>query len=286
MESFGTYLKQERERQNISLDEVTEATRISRHIINAIEEDRQDQLPPLPFLKGFIRSYSLYLGLDPVETTAQYIHSLPSIEDNFNQDKTVRVDFYVNKPLVLLLKKNKHRAFIFGYILLMITLLVVSFLWFQTEIFNIKKPSHTALLPHDRPHEALIDSNKESLMSDDYEEAPIGQSLSHPENERKESIDAHITEYDYGSFSDEPVIEDKKLLVIRAKEITWIDIQIDDEEPFDIILPAGGVKKLEAKTGFNLLIGNAAGIELDYEGTPVGSLGDPNQVVRIKLPPL
>lgn len=63
MDSLGDYLKQERERRGFSLEQVSNGTRIGLRILRAIECDQYADLPALPFLKGFIKSYSTYLGL-------------------------------------------------------------------------------------------------------------------------------------------------------------------------------------------------------------------------------
>ena len=53
METLGDYLKNKREVQNITLEEVSQATRIRKTILEAIENNRfdlyrSDNLPPFP----------------------------------------------------------------------------------------------------------------------------------------------------------------------------------------------------------------------------------------------
>ena len=64
METLGDYLKNKREAQNITLEEVSQATRIRRTILEAIENNDYDLIPPKVFTQGFIKSYASYLGLD------------------------------------------------------------------------------------------------------------------------------------------------------------------------------------------------------------------------------
>jgi len=71
-ESFGHYLKKEREKKNISLRDVSRNTRVREHFLEAIEEDRYDLLPPPTFVKGFLRSYAKYVGLDPNEVVLRF----------------------------------------------------------------------------------------------------------------------------------------------------------------------------------------------------------------------
>ena len=63
-ETIGEYLKRERESRQISLKEISEATKISVARLRLIEENRFDELPAEVFVKGFIKNYAEYVGLD------------------------------------------------------------------------------------------------------------------------------------------------------------------------------------------------------------------------------
>ena len=47
-DSLGSYLRQERERQQVSLQEIAAATKIQLKFLEALEHDAYDQLPALP----------------------------------------------------------------------------------------------------------------------------------------------------------------------------------------------------------------------------------------------
>jgi cytoskeletal protein RodZ len=72
MESPGKYLKDERERQELSLKAASKFTRIREHHLRAIEEDRYDLLPSSVYIKGFLTLYAKYLHLDPKEVLLRY----------------------------------------------------------------------------------------------------------------------------------------------------------------------------------------------------------------------
>lgn len=67
MKQTGELLKQARESAKLSLSEVALATKINPKILNAIEQGDSTHLPAKTFLKGFIRSYALYLKMDADE---------------------------------------------------------------------------------------------------------------------------------------------------------------------------------------------------------------------------
>ncbi len=66
-QSFGTWLRQQREVREIDLREIADSTKVSMSYLRAFEEDRFDVLPAAVFAKGFLRQYARYVGLDPEE---------------------------------------------------------------------------------------------------------------------------------------------------------------------------------------------------------------------------
>lgn len=67
MKITGQILKENRERKNITLSEVSLSTKITIRTLVAIEGGDPANLPPKTFLRGFVRSYAQYLGLDVEE---------------------------------------------------------------------------------------------------------------------------------------------------------------------------------------------------------------------------
>ena len=72
MSSLGQSLKEEREARNISVEEIASTTKIVRRYLEALENDRFDDMPGGFFVKGIIRTYAKAIGLDPDEILARY----------------------------------------------------------------------------------------------------------------------------------------------------------------------------------------------------------------------
>lgn len=72
MDSPGKLLKKERETRSISLEEISNSTKIKEHHLRAIEEDRYEVLPAALYVKGFLTGYARYLALDPKNVVLQY----------------------------------------------------------------------------------------------------------------------------------------------------------------------------------------------------------------------
>lgn len=61
--NFGTFLRDERERRQVSLAELSQSTKLSVASLKLMEAGNIDDLPPDVFVRGFIRSYAKSLGI-------------------------------------------------------------------------------------------------------------------------------------------------------------------------------------------------------------------------------
>lgn len=67
MDTFGERLRSSREKKGYSLEQVARDTNIARKYLNALEEEDFSIFPGEPYLIGFLKNYSDYLGLDSRE---------------------------------------------------------------------------------------------------------------------------------------------------------------------------------------------------------------------------
>jgi cytoskeleton protein RodZ len=70
--NFGERLKRERELREVTLEEITQATRIGSRFLEALENEEWEKLPGGVFNRGFVRSIAHYLGLDEEAFLAEY----------------------------------------------------------------------------------------------------------------------------------------------------------------------------------------------------------------------
>jgi cytoskeletal protein RodZ len=73
MSSFGETLRRERELRQISLREISEATKINLRYLDALERDDFRHLPGGVFNKGFVRAYAQFIGIDPESMVMAYL---------------------------------------------------------------------------------------------------------------------------------------------------------------------------------------------------------------------
>ena len=72
MDTVGKLLQQSRVERQMSVVEVAHVTRIPVHSLEAIEDDRFDELPGEVFVRGFLKAYARTVGLDPNAVLEQH----------------------------------------------------------------------------------------------------------------------------------------------------------------------------------------------------------------------
>src|SRR5262249_13006615 len=84
MPSFGESMKRERELRQITLREISEATKINLRYLDALERNDFRHLPGGGFNKGFVRAFAQYIGIDPESMVTAYLQE--------EQSQQARVD--------------------------------------------------------------------------------------------------------------------------------------------------------------------------------------------------
>ncbi|MEO8540733.1 MAG: helix-turn-helix domain-containing protein [bacterium] len=72
MGELGSLLTRAREARGLTLEDAERDTRISRRYLQALEGEQFEVIPAPVYARGFLRSYSQYLGLDPSEALSMF----------------------------------------------------------------------------------------------------------------------------------------------------------------------------------------------------------------------
>ena len=163
MESFGAFIKSEREKKGISLKQISTATKISHHILEALESDQVEEFPYPAFAKGFLHTYAKQLGLNSNEVISRYedfvMHNNLIDQTGFlfnDTQKLGRVGFDQTKILTRAERMQGKRvlpAFL-------IVFLIVG-IWFAWSIFL----KQTSLSMHDTPRNPFLSNRIEKVQT-------------------------------------------------------------------------------------------------------------------------
>ena len=75
---IGERLVQARDERGLSLEDAERDTRISRRYLQALEDETFHIIPAPVYARGFLRSYSQYLGLDTAQLLARFPEQAPA----------------------------------------------------------------------------------------------------------------------------------------------------------------------------------------------------------------
>ena len=279
MGAFGDRLRREREMRGITLDEITESTKISRRHLEALEREHFDQLPGGVFNKGFVRAYARFLGLDEDQAVADYSaasNEKPEPENKF----PLEIHEQPNRELN---PRSSNLPLIFAIAALVGVLVGYGF-WVRSKQHSsapVEKtqqaaPVNSASEPQANasPTQPVTSSSPDvSKDSASAEKQPPEQvtALARPV-EPKHDIVASDT------ADDPPPGKEKAFFVqVKAKEDSWVSIVADGKSVMQRVLPADKNKKVKAGKSLILRTGNAGGIEVSFNGRSLGALGNENE---------
>ena len=89
-ESLGQYLKRQRELRKIALEEISRESKIHLNFLIALEMDRYEQLPGKAFVRGFLKAYAEYVGLDFNDILLRYDLQ----QQKMNHEEKAEADFF------------------------------------------------------------------------------------------------------------------------------------------------------------------------------------------------
>ena len=90
VENFGLYLKHERELRGVPLEEIAGTTKIHIRFLQALENNKFDELPGEVFIKGYIRCYAKTIGSDVDEMLNAYDQLMGKKEISVEENITLQ----------------------------------------------------------------------------------------------------------------------------------------------------------------------------------------------------
>lgn len=265
---LGAELKAKREEEDISLETINQKTRIDLKFLKAIDDGNFAIIDEV-YIRAFIREYAKIVGLDPDKIIKKYELAKAGkldesetgkesemsdvVEEKIDEPKTVYTseDFTGKMP-----NEEKTNSGIKKVLLLVgLGIILVGAVLYL-------------VLMNDRP-EIIKETPFEEILQKQKEEPA----------ERFEVTEDTVTTMP----PDSAVTGNKLILKIQARDTTWIRIIVDSSSPDEFILSPNSSKTIEADTKFNLLIGNAGGIDITLNNKPLNLVGKPGEIKSIQI---
>ena len=72
MENLGDFLRREREFRGISIVQVAQQTKVNLSLLQAIEHLDWERIPCRTYMRGHLRAYAQFIGLDTEDLILRY----------------------------------------------------------------------------------------------------------------------------------------------------------------------------------------------------------------------
>lgn len=262
---YGQRLRAERLKRGLSVGEVARRLRLSIQQVNALEEEDYSKLPSGTFLRGFVRNYGNLLQLDTNSLLRLLTQSAPLIA---HQGSVRQVKM---TPLVSPKRAGSTRGVLLSAMILILALLGYG-------VYQSGDRGQESVIEHDIDANASFDSQAENgqvTMELLLPQAPPVPSRSMSGMGPSEKSSSGIAPAPAMSTVAEPdvaeVIEsnEKILHFIFSKE-SWVEIKDSNRKVIFVKTNAKGTEQvIKGIPPLYLVIGNAAGVNLTYNGKPV-----------------
>ncbi len=231
----GLRLRKLREQNNVSIKHVADRLFLDSTVIEKLEADDYEHLPPPIFIRGYMRNYAKLLNVKP-----------ESILDTFDPDGQQPK---LHPPMKRKEQATRHDPLhIFGTVVVVIILLVLVAMW--------QYPESPPIIP---------------MISETGPTIPIEPDLTIPVPEFEETV---INNQNNVNIEEniEPIVEtippvNDKTIKVHFKAKAWM--RITDKTKASLYEGIGSVGKSLSRDGtppFYLKVGNVDGINVEYKG--------------------
>ncbi len=246
MPSVGEILRAEREKQGLTVKDIEKSTSIRALYIQAIEDGKYDVLPGEVYLKGFMRNYASFLGLDAQHILNLYRESLteqapspvpppPAASSPALGPKTERSRS----------RESEEKSSVGRWLTALVVLAIVGGgAWAAMNYLNPSSPQPA------KPPQTQVQQSAPA------QPAPVAPKSAQP------------------APAAAPIV-----VTAKYTASCWTQVIADGREVYEGIPRVGDNHTWNANQAMTVKVGNAAGIELTYNGQPQGRLGGDGDVV-------
>jgi cytoskeletal protein RodZ len=266
--SPGSVLRRCREFHNLTLEEASETTKIGISHLKALEDDQISEFANQAYLKGFLRIYATYLGLNSEDITRMYA-KLFGVQGDKTDPAGISPPGHRPKRRLISLKK-----LMFPAVLLLLILITATF---------FKRP----------PPPLVRQPQLAETVVPPIQNAAVQNVQSTARNERRggdspalkvEKQPAERTTVEKSVPAERPAVAAKGfILKIKVTQNGALMVTIDGATAQPYELTTGDVIEWKADKKVALELSNAGRIDIELNGKPYKSLGAPGNPVYIEI---
>lgn len=254
----GYTLRQERERQNLSIEDIEQGTSIRALYIEAIENGEYDKLPGTVYTKGFIKNYAKFLGLDADASVKEFMDDIAELSGANDIPATEESTAQIpeKKPEPPTVKQEKKS---FGY-----------------SIQESSRSSGILIIAAVVLIAVLAGGAWAWLSNSDGEVAKADTPVQQAEPATPEPQPA---ENPAPVVNANPAPSDSVVVQARFNDACWMLVTVDGAVVLEGVVDGGQTLSWEGKENINFRLGNAGAVEFFQNGNSLGVFGGVGDVV-------
>jgi cytoskeletal protein RodZ len=266
--SIGESLRRRREERGLTAEQAAFQSKVPLRLVQALESDDYQLLPDPLYLIGLLHSYTTFLGLDVAALDAEFQQVI---------QRPPRPSLAPPAPRAPITLPWKQVLWTVAAILVVTPLLVIALsLASKRATDQVVQPRAVEQKSAGAASVGGGEAGSKESVSDRATPPASPLSVVLPDTASLISRDAVASNVPTGH-----------VLVARAQETTWMSVRADKKDPREVLLQAGQMARFEAQAGFHVVVGNAGGVTLSLDGTPLPPLGRSGEVIRnLVLPPV
>jgi len=242
MPALGEEFRSAREARGLSLSEVSEQIHIRSVYLNAIENEDWPSIGAPVYVRGFLRTYARFLGLDAEDAVERFNRTVPLERHHAPAAATTAAA-----------ERESAGVSPWAMIAVAVALVLVAFVGYEWWAYAHGAPAPTVA---SGPQPAATPAGSETAAPDAT--APASASP-------------------LPSASPTPSVRHE--IAIRLTERSWLRVTVDGKTRMEAIYPAGTARTFHG-TIADVRAGNAGGVVLEVDGQPTPPLGKAGDVVE------
>lgn len=279
MPALGERFRAAREARGLSLSDVSEQIRIRSVYLAAIEDENWTSIGAPVYIRGFLRTYARFLGLDPEEVVATFNGapapaSAPRGPGASAAEPPSSPPYGTPAPGMAPAAPPPRRAPSFlMWIAGLVAVVLVGFVVYQEVMLHQGRPAEppaVAASPSVEASESPAPStNSAAPGSSALPGTVLGLASPGPLASPSPS----------GSPGDDVDPNGPNTLALTLTAPSWLRVTVDGSVRMEGTFPAGTAKAFRGKSAL-VRIGNAGGVQILVDGKDVGKIGNSGDVVE------
>jgi len=278
MSSLGEAFRTAREARGLTLSDAAESIHIRSVYLAAIEAEDWPAIGAPVYVRGFIRTYARYLGLDPEEAVSRFAERVPS--ESPAQVAAAMASIAATQP-------DRSGPSLGAIVGILVAIVLVAFVGYEYYMYRTGQPLASVVAPIASPVsvasppavEPSPTSPAVALATPAAAGDPSPAAADDPSGSPAPDSSAAAEPSPAPDAAASPGSVAKNQLQVRLVQRSWVRVVIDGTTAMEGIFPAGTVRTFTGKTAL-VRAGNAAGVAVVVAGRSQGAMGGTGDVVE------